>query len=813
MKKSRSVFACLVIVLFCMTVFAPTISLSVGLSEPSALAETETTVANDGDSGVITIPVWKNEQVLDGPSNDTNHHGVTNLGGLWVGVDGTSGIARSFVSFNLTHIAKETAFVSARLFAFMSGEFNTNDTPIAVYYCADDLWDETLITWNNQPSSSPSPSDVIDSPGSPDTFLLDNWYSWDVTSDVRTALAGDKLLTELMRNVNESATPGTGKGFAKWEHYQFNATYLELSYTTPTLSDISISGHSTGPLLDYIQDDTPLMSWTHEDPDPNDFQYGYQLEVWNDPIFNETQLWSDSSTVIQPVFYENSSQHAIPFDTDNEVRFQYKYDHTLLTTSGTVDKLHFYVVEDVGLLTLENLVIRMASTNVIGALGADFEANFGGIDPITVLAHDTYKASIHNGSLTIDVENTFVMNRDMSLIIELRFTGLDGTLTLSELDASSSVGWVAFEYGAGDYEAMTAGYLYSRCHSLDIELASEMIYNSPGSAMSNAFPFFTTDGEAGRVVLKFNNSLIQQTGYIDKLFFRVVIGGTDAVYEDFEVFLCETPVLGRLANGTWSDNYGEVTPTQVLDEALYTVPNLGTVMVIDVDNSFYFNNEMDLLVEIRWSSKVSGFGRCLENEDAGGYRAWYCHYLGEFREGNDTRTYNMFADFVKPYNEIEYDGAPLSSGTRYYWRVRTCDSTGIWTSWSDSTFKYEVLTSAPDYEGPIVTPSPVPLGSIVEVSVNATYFLGVNEVVIEYGGSNHTMSGVGNSYSHSWTPSAAGTVNFTIFMESTVGTWSFVASSFDVVGGFPVDPLLLIVIGGGIVVIVLVVVMKKKKKK
>ena len=203
----------------------------------------------------------------------------------------------------------------------------------------------------------------------------------------------------------------------------------------------------------------------------------------------------------------------------------------------------------------------------------------------------------------------------------------------------------------------------------------------------------------------------------------------------------------------------------------------------------------------------------MENEDAGGYRAWYCHYLGEFREGNDTRTYNMFADFVKPYNEIEYDGAPLSSGTRYYWRVRTCDSTGIWTSWSDSTFKYEVLTSAPDYEGPIVTPSPVPLGSIVEVSVNATYFLGVNEVVIEYGGSNHTMSGVGNSYSHSWTPSAAGTVNFTIFMESTVGTWSFVASSFDVVGGFPVDPLLLIVIGGGIVVIVLVVVMKKKKKK
>ena len=170
----------------------------------------------------------------------------------------------------------------------------------------------------------------------------------------------------------------------------------------------------------------------------------------------------------------------------------------------------------------------------------------------------------------------------------------------------------------------------------------------------------------------------------------------------------------------------------------------------------------------------------------------------------------MFVDFVQPESEIEYAGLPLVDGTRYYSRVRTCDSTGIWTSWSELDFRYSVLTSAPELDGPIVTPSPVPLGSDVEVAANVTFFLGVNQVLIEYDGSNHTMSASGDLYSHSWTPAVLGTVNFTIFMESAVGTWSHVDASFDVIAGF--DPLLLVIIGGGIVVVLVLVFLVKKKK-
>ncbi|MFW9794767.1 MAG: DNRLRE domain-containing protein [Candidatus Thorarchaeota archaeon] len=816
MKKSRSAFAGFLIALFSMTMFTPTVLVSTESSTSSMLVREESTTAIDGDNGVLTIPVWKNEYVLNG-SPDLNHNGITNFGGLLVGLDGTADLARSFVAFDLSHLPSDTAFLSARLYAFMSGELpmTTNDTAIGVYYCDDDLWDETLITWNNQPTSSVSPSDVIDSPASPDMFILNHWYSWDVTSDVRTAFAGDKLLTELIRNVDENAEPGTGKGFAKTEYYQFNATYLELSYTTPTVTEFAVDGHSSGPLLDYIQDSTPLMSWNHVDPDPNDVQYGYEVEVWNDPLYNETRLWSDSSTFIQPVFYANLSQNAPPFETDSEMRFQYKYDSSILNRSGTVDKLHFYVVEDEGVLTLENVIVRMASTQTSGALGSDFEGNYWSATPITVLRSEAYEAVVHNSILTIDVENVFVLNHRLSLIIEIRFTGLDGSFSVSELDASSSVGWVAYEYGqAGDYTATTAGYLYPRCHSLDIELVSEEIYTSE-TPIGNSFPFDTTVGYPGRFVWKYNNSLISKTGYVDKLFFNVFTGGTDVQFEDFEVYICETPVLGRLQNGTWTYNYGGVTPTLVLSEANYTVRNLGSVMVVDVDNIFYFKNEMDLLVEFRWGSLISGNAICLftyEGGSEGGYHAWDLNSGGFDSVGNGTLTYDMSIDFIRPESDVEYAGLPLVDATRYYSRVRTCDITGIWTSWKELSFKYEVLTSVPDFDGPLVTPSPVPLGEEVEVASNVTYFLGVNQVLIEYDGSNHTMTSLGDRYSHSWTPDVPGIMNFTIFMESGVGTWSSVTGSFEVVAGLSVDPMLLALIGGGIIVVLVIVFVLSKKR-
>ncbi|MFW9868701.1 MAG: DNRLRE domain-containing protein [Candidatus Thorarchaeota archaeon] len=803
-------FCSMIVLMICLVLVMPTAS-DFNLAFEFKLADSNQPICSeDGSFETLIVPVYEEETVLNWSTGDSNYHGQTSLGGLLVGLDGSNSLARSFVKFDLSHIAEEFVFSNVQMFAFLQGVVvSSTDVPIGAYYCDDDSWDETLITWNNQPSFSQTPTDVIDD------FVIGEWHSWDVTQDFRTSLSGDKILTEVLKNHDESISLISGRGFIEDEYDQFRAAYLAVSYTTPSIEEVTIEGISSGPLLDYIQNPTPMISWMHYDPDPNDFQYGYEVEVWNDPIYNETMLWSDSSTSIQPIFYANLSQNAIPFETDSEVRFQYKYDSSILNRSGTVDKLHFYVVKDEGALTLENLVVRMASTVTSGALGSDFEGNYGNAIPITVLRTDAYEAFIHDSILTIDVENSFVLNHHLSLIIEIRFTGLDGTLSISELDASSSVGWVAYEYGqAGDYTATTAGYLSPRCHSLDIELVSEEIYTSE-SPIGISSPFDTTVGYPGRIVWKYNNSLISKTGYIDKLFFNVFIGGTDVQFEDFEVYLCETPVLGRLQNGTWTYNYGGVTPTLVLSEANYTVRNLGSVMVVDVDNIFYFKNEMDLLVEFRWGSLISGNAICLftyEGGSEGGYHAWDLNSGGFDSVGNGTLTYDMSIDFIRPESDVEYAGLPLVDATRYYSRVRTCDNTGIWTSWKELSFKYEVLTSVPDFDGPLVTPSPVPLGEEVEVASNVTYFLGVNQVLIEYDGSNHTMTSLGDRYSHSWTPDVPGIMNFIIFMESGVGTWSSVTGSFEVVAGLSVDPMLLALIGGGIIVVLVIVFVLSKKR-
>ena len=42
------------------------------------------------------------------------------------------------------------------------------------------------------------------------------------------------------------------------------------------------------------------------------------------------------------------------------------------------------------------------------------------------------------------------------------------------------------------------------------------------------------------------------------------------------------------------------------------------------------------------------------------------------------------------------------------------------------------------------------------VSIDVTHTSGINQVQIEYDGSNHTMANSGDTYSYSWIPSSAG---------------------------------------------------------
>lgn len=258
------------------------------------------------------------------------------------------------------------------------------------------------------------------------------------------------------------------------------------------------------------------------------------------------------------------------------------------------------------------------------------------------------------------------------------------------------------------------------------------------------------------------------------------------------------------------------TPITVLDRNTYQVRNLGNVLVIDLDNVFYYSGEHDLLIDMRWDKLASGYCQVLRTMNAGGYRAWDLRWGGGDVAGNDTRTTNMYIDFLHPENYIEFDGTALTNATTYYWRVRTCDSTGIWSDWNNHQFKYEELSSVPEFSVPLANPAPVVVDNLVTVSINVTYFLGIHEVLMEFGGSNHSMTADGDTYSLVMTPATVANITYTIYMESNIHTWSS-TSGLIVVTEAPAvglgDTTLLIIIAAGAVVLIVVLVLVFKKKK
>jgi hypothetical protein len=729
-----------------------------------------TMTLSQGGPVEMKIPVFEEEAVLSNHPN-TNFDGNEHRGGLFVGYENADGMTRSWVKFNLSSIPDGVVITSAVFRAYLTDEWDfTQDAAIGLFYSTDDSWSETGITWNNQPEFAAVPSDVIDGPPAPDMFVMGNWYEWEVTSDVEEALEGDKMLTEVLKQVNESLLIETWKYFIEDEFDHFNATYLALEYMTPETTNLAVDGYSSSPGIDYIQSDTPTLSWMMTDS-AEDYQKNYQLEVWDNEHFNDTLMWDDSAIDTVATVHDGSTSNTRPFGTpDTEFRFQFKYDDSQLSNSGVVDKLYFELSEEFGTITFENLQVLLTNTVVAGYLTSDFAANLGSSHQTQVLYRDVYDAPIIDNWLVIDVEDVFFLNALQSFIIELRFTNSSGdtgvTYQTSGLDGS-----VAYTWGPDASTSTVAAWTYDRTHSLKIAFSSDLVYDN-GPTTSNFYPFGINDGtNPGIFQLKYNKSLIHNTGLVDRIFFPVTSFEGDAVYENFTIRLVESPVLGPLSHTDFESNYGAVEPTVVVEMDMYTVRNLGGVAVLELANEFYYSGEHDLLIELTWDAKVSGDLSVYRTHGGGGYRAYNLTHTSNVA-GNDTRTYNMYIDFINEKSEVEYAGTALVNATQYYWRVRTMDSTGIWSPWATQSFTYTVLSSGPEWDNLSFTPDPGVAGSSLTVSIDVTYFLGVESVLFEFDGTNYSMSSAANTWSYTWTPDDYGNFTYTVYMNSSINTWN-----------------------------------------
>jgi len=759
------------------------------------------------EGSLMNITVSEDVCVINGSFAGENQNGLEDL---YIGTANGGGdnwfVGRSWFKFNLSHV--DLPFYRAVLRVYVDHEWAAGlDEPIGAYYCSDDTWIDSILTWNNQPAFSSEPSDVIDSPASPNMFIGGNWYDWEITNDVRLALAGDKILTEVLKQTAEIGTQDAMDFLARLSFNPEHAANIELFFTNPMVSNLTTDGYSEIPMIDYIQNPNPTLNWDFSDLDIGDYQRGYNVEFSDDEHFSGPQLWNSTSESVINIYNSSSvTGHNHPFGLDNEVRLQIKYPSILLPRSGIVDKLYFRTLEETGTLKLENFEISMLMVEDSSMLSPTFNVNYNGSRPTRVLAMDSYEISYSDHTLVIDFENSFMLNNYLNLIIELRLMGNKANLT-RVIHAGTNPGSVACATGAGSYTTNIADYAVNRTYDLRIGFQTVEVFASD-LANASAFPFGVTLDTSGLFQIKYNQSSIGRAGVIDSVYFRVEQLNENVVFENLTVSVVETPVKGALSHLDFSSNYGGRTPIIVIDANSYVVRNLGRCLILDFQNVFYYSNAYDLLLELSWDSISSGYAT-VPNPDsiAGCYRAWDVHWLGSQTQGNSTAGYNFMIDFIDSDTSVHYDGPPLINNTYYYWRVQTCDSYGFWSDWTTQSFRYTPLTSGPYNAGPLISPVPAYVGDEVRVSIHAYYFLGMGSVNFELDGSNFTMTENGtNHYIYTWTPNEAGTYNYTIFMKSAIGTYSTVSGTIEVFSHDISETLATILVTIGVIALVLVVV-------
>jgi hypothetical protein len=728
--------------------------------------------ADDGES-MVRFSVQEDEAIMN-TSADSNYDGIESYGGLWVGLSSGADLTRSFVKYNLQAVPSDVKFESAAVHLFMSGPAAASeDIPIGVYL-ADDNWTEQTITWNNQPHASDVPASVIDSPESPNTFIVGNWYSWDITEYIFPTITGDKILSLLLKSTNELGPASTFSAFAEKDHedYYVNASYVTITYSIPEVQDITVEGIADSPLLEYIQNPNPAIEWTFLDSDTGDAQRNYEAEFFNNSGYDNPPLWDDNSHNHFLTCERGEETGTAPWGISNEMRFQYKFSSSIINQSGILDRIAFGVNTTSQVVTLDNLVVSLACTNVTGNLGTDFDANFGMCEPVIVKYSESYIAPVINGQLIIDIANLFILAQDLDFIIEVRYMNSSATGLLSLYDSTPGSGSVAYTWGPAAYQNDQAFFTDPFCYNIDLHFLTTET-KSWNETSASDIPFGLASNSSGTVQFKYNSSQLEGPGYIGRLFIHVNNTMHDVVLENISVVLAEIALKGQLSNDLLA-NLNGAEGVEVLVQDEYRLDNFGGLLALDLGGTFYYSGQNDLLVQISWDQKEGQLPTFVSN--VGGYTAWN-YYDNSTHNSNSTWVPEIGVEYLRPLTHTTYDGLALVEGQTTYIRLRVMDLAGSWSEWEYLSFKYQPLTEGPLYEGPLVTPQQAILGQSVEVRINVTHAIGVSQVLIELDGSNRTMVQDGSSYNYTWTPASEGTHSFTIYMQSVIGTWSTVGGS------------------------------------
>jgi len=137
-------------------------------------------------------------------------------------------------------------------------------------------------------------------------------------------------------------------------------------------------------------------------------------------------------------------------------------------------------------------------------------------------------------------------------------------------------------------------------------------------------------------------------------------------------------------------------------------------------------------------------------------------------------------------NTWRYDSWTPSNTGIYSYTIFMEDNVNLWNSVSDS-IEVKEDTEPPLYSDLQESADPLELGSAEMITISITDLSGINQVDIEFEGSNHSMTSIGGDkwQYESWTPSNTGIYPYTIYMEDYYDHWNFVSGSIEVIDTTP----------------------------
>src|SRR3989304_2995133 len=158
----------------------------------------------------------------------------------------TGNLIQNLLKFNISSIPVDATINSATLRVNCDGVYQLvgGVTDVQARKIADDTWTELGVTWNNQPTAGDVMDTIVPSVA---------WKEWNVLSYIQVEYAGDKIVSILMRCVNEGYD--ANNRWSSWKSRESDGG----AYKPELVIDYTEAPEETGITLDNNPID--VISW------------------------------------------------------------------------------------------------------------------------------------------------------------------------------------------------------------------------------------------------------------------------------------------------------------------------------------------------------------------------------------------------------------------------------------------------------------------------------------------------------------------------------------------------------------------------